>query len=84
MDNFEDIDVDTLDLLRLNILNDPLVLTQEMNGDIEHAEDTPPSLKECDDNDKIAENTHYFIMQMISCYLQMKSFIDYRYYLNRY
>ena len=55
MDNFADIDVDTLDLLGLNILNDPLVLTQEINGDIEHAEDTPPPLKECDDNDKIAE-----------------------------
>ena len=55
MDNFEDIDVDTLDLLGLNILNDTLVLVQEINGDIEHAEDTPPPLQVCDDNDKTAE-----------------------------
>ena len=82
MGDFTDIDVDALDLLGLNILNDPLVLTQEMNGDIEHAEDTPPPLKECDDNDKIAENI-YLIMQMILCYLQIKSFISYRNYLNR-
>jgi len=29
MDNFADIDVDTLDLLGLNILNDPLVLMRK-------------------------------------------------------
>ena len=36
IDNFTDIDVDTLDFLRLNILNNLLVLIQEMNRDIEH------------------------------------------------
>ena len=55
LDNFADIDVDTLELLGLNNLNDPLVLTQEINGDIEDAEDIPPPLQECNDDDKIAE-----------------------------
>ena len=39
MGDFTDIDVDALDLLGLNILNNLLVLTQEINGDIEHIED---------------------------------------------
>ena len=34
-----------------------------MNKDIGYAENIPPLLKECDDNNKIAENI-YLIMQM--------------------
>ena len=59
IDNFEDIDVDTLDLLGLNILNDTLVLVQEINGDIVHVEDIPLLLKECDENDEIINKLYY-------------------------
>ena len=59
IEEFVDIDADTLNALGLNTLHEPLVPTQEMNsvpvqemnGDAENAEDILLPLKENDDND---------------------------------